>query len=406
MKLISNLLTLASAALLAQAAYAQDNSLAKGEYLTRAANCVACHTVSGGQPFAGGVEFKLPFGSLFSPNITPDPQTGIGAWTDDEFVSALQTGVGRDGKHYYPAFPYTSYSKMSRDDILAIKGYLASLAPVEQAPRENHIRFPFNQRWGMAVWNLLFLNNEPFQVDSQHSDEWNRGKYLVEGPGHCGECHSPRNVFQAVSSDRSLAGNLLQGWNAYNISSDPVRGIGAWPAEALARYLKDGAAPGLGLSSGPMAEVVENSLRHLTDADRQAIAVFLKDSVPRSEGVARPQQVTLAVQGSGNALGNKLFADACASCHRWDGTGSQSPSAMLLGLKTVNDPAASNLLGILLSGHGAADTPVDRRMPSFGSIYTDQELAALSSFILQRFGSNDAQVTVATVAKRRTESLH
>ncbi|EPO8100705.1 c-type cytochrome [Pseudomonas aeruginosa] len=406
MKLVSNLLTLASAALLAQAAYAQEDLLAKGEYLTRAANCVACHTVPGGQPFAGGVEFKLPFGSLFSPNITPDPQTGIGAWTDDEFVSALQTGIGRDGKHYYPAFPYTSYSKMSRDDILAIKGYLDSLQPVEQAPRENHIGFPFNQRWGMVFWNLLFLNDEPFQADSQRSAEWNRGKYLVEGPGHCGECHSPRNLFQAVSSERSLAGNLIQGWNAYNISADPVHGIGAWPTDVLAGYLKDGAAPGLGLSSGPMAEVVENSLRHLTDADRQAIAVFLKDSPPRSEGVPRPQQVTLAEPGSGSALGNKLFAEACASCHRWDGTGNQSQTAMLLGLKTVNDPAASNLLGILLSGHGAADAPVNRRMPSFGNIYTDQELAALSSFMLQRFGESGAQVSVPAVAKRRTESLH
>ncbi|WP_341304452.1 cytochrome c [Pseudomonas sp. TMP25] len=406
MKLISNLLMLASAALLAHAVYAQDDSLAKGEYLTRAANCVACHTVPGGEPFAGGVEFKLPFGSLFSPNITPDTKTGIGAWTDDEFVSAMQTGVGRDGKHYYPAFPYTAYSKMSRDDILAIKGYLASLEPVEQAPRENHISFPFNQRWGMVFWNLLFLDDERFQADSQHSEEWNRGKYLVEGPGHCGECHSPRNLFQAVSSDRSLAGNVLQGWNAYNISSDPKHGIGAWPTDVLARYLKDGAAPGLGLSSGPMAEVVENSLRHLTDADRQAIAVFLKDSAPRSEGVPRPEKAGMVGQTNKNDLGYKLFAGACASCHSWDGTGSQSPTAMLLGLKTVNDPAASNLLGILLSGHGSTDTPVDRYMPSFGTIYNDQELAALSSFVLQHFGESGARVSVPAVAERRTESLH
>ncbi len=406
MTLLKSLLLLASGVVLGQSVYAQDEVLAKGEYLTRAANCVACHTVAGGEPFAGGVEFKLPFGSLFSPNITPDRQTGIGAWTDDEFVSALQTGVGRDGKHYYPAFPYTSYSKMSRDDLLAIKGYLASLKPVQQAPRENQISFPFNQRWGMVFWNFLFLNDEPFEADSQHSDEWNRGKYLVEGPGHCGECHSPRNLFQAVSSDRSLAGNLIQGWNAYNISADPVYGVGAWPTDVLANYLKDGAAPGLGMSAGPMADVVEHSLRHLTDADRHAIAVFLKDSPARSEGVARPQLAALAEQGSGNALGHKLFAEACASCHRWDGTGSQSATAMLLGLKTVNDPAASNLLGILLSGHGAADTGVDRRMPSFATIYTDQELAALSSFVLQRFGDSAAQVSAEAVAKRRTESLH
>ena len=213
-------------------------------------------------------------------------------------------------------------------------------------------------------------------------------------------------MFQAVSNDRSLAGNLIQGWNAYNISADPVHGIGAWPTDVLANYLKDGAAPGLGLSAGPMTEVVEHSLRYLTDADRHAIAVFLKDSPARSEGVARPQQAALAEQGSGNPLGNKLFAGACASCHLWNGTGSQSQTAMLLGLKTVNDPTASNLLGVLLSGHGSADAQVNRRMPSFGRIYTDQELAALSSFILQRFGDSGAQVSAPAVAKRRTESLH
>ncbi|WP_455888021.1 cytochrome c [Pseudomonas rustica] len=406
MKLTYILLALFTGTLFAQSAQAQEDLIRQGEYLARAADCVACHTVPGGKDFAGGVEFKLPFGSLFSPNITPDKETGIGDWTDDEFVSALQKGVGRDGKHYYPAFPYTSYSKMSRDEILTIKAYLGSLEPVKQAARENDIVFPFNQRWGMFFWNLLFHDDEQFQVDNQRSTEWNRGKYLVEGPGHCGECHSPRNLFQAVSSDRSLAGNLIQGWNAYNISSDPVHGIGAWPTEVLADYLKEGIAPGWGVAGGPMAEVVEHSLRHMTDADRQAIAVYLKNTPARSEGVARPAPTKMADQGDDNALGRKLFADACAGCHRWDGSGNQSSAATLLGLKTVNDPAASNLLGMLLSGHGSRDTPVDRRMPSFSSIYNDQELAALSRLILRRFGNNEAQVSEQMVVKRRTESLH
>jgi mono/diheme cytochrome c family protein len=406
MKLRKNLLALASGVLLAQAAHAENDVLAQGEYLTHAADCVVCHTVAGGKPFAGGVEFKLPFGSLFSPNITPDQKTGIGAWTDDEFVSALQTGVGRDGKHYYPAFPYTSYSKMPRDEILAIKAYLNSLQPVVQASRESQLSFPFNQRWGMVFWNFLFLDNQRFQPDSQQSDQWNRGRYLVEGPGHCGECHSPRNMFQAVSGDRALAGNLIQGWNAYNISSDPEHGVGAWPTDVLAQYFKEGTAPGWGMATGPMADVVEHSLRHLTDADRQAMAVYLKASPARSAGVARPQQAKLVGRDSGNALGYKVFADACASCHRWDGTGNQSSSAMLLGLKTVNDPAASNLLGVLLSGHGSVDTRVDRRMPSFGTIYNDQELAALASFVLQQFGTSDAEITASAVAERRAVSLH
>ncbi|HBN9703309.1 TPA: cytochrome c [Pseudomonas aeruginosa] len=405
MKLTTTLLALAGGALLTLMAQADDTMVHKGEYLARAADCVACHTVPGGKPFAGGVEFKLPFGSLFSPNITPDKETGIGAWTDDEFVDALQKGVGRDGKHYYPAFPYTSYTKMSRDEILAIKAYLGSLEPVRQAPPENDLGFPFNQRWGMVFWNLLFLDEQRFQADSQHSEEWNRGKYLVEGPGHCGECHSPRNLFQAVSSDRSLAGNLIQGWNAYNISSDPTHGIGAWPTDVLARYLKEGAAAGWGVAAGPMAEVVEHSLSHLSDADRQAIAVYLKGTPARGEGVARPQQLRVAEHGTENPLGHKLFADACASCHRLDGAGNQSPSATLLGLKTVNDPAASNLLGMLLNDHGSA-AGVNRRMPAFGRIYGDQELAALSTFLLQRFGESGAQVSAQAVATRRTESLH
>ncbi|NYH11849.1 cytochrome c [Pseudomonas moraviensis] len=406
MKLTNILLALFTSAFVAHLAQADEDLIRQGEYLARAADCVACHSVANGKAFAGGVEFKLPFGSLFSPNITPDKETGIGNWTDDEFVSALQKGVGRDGKHYYPAFPYTSYSKMSRDEILAIKAYLGSLEPVRQAARENDIVFPFNQRWGMFFWNLLFHDDAPFQVDSQRSTEWNRGKYLVEGPGHCGECHSPRNLFQAVSSDRSLAGNLIQGWNAYNISSDPVHGVGAWPTERLADYLKEGMAPGWGVAGGPMAEVVEHSLRHLTDADRRAIAVYLKNTPARTEGVARPAPGKVTEQGDENPLGRKLFADACASCHRWDGSGNQSLAATLTGLKTVNDPAASNLLGMLLSGHGSRDTAVDRRMPSFGTLYSDQELAALSRYILRRFGDSEAQVSEQAVAKRRTESLH
>uniref|UniRef100_UPI0025875DC7 cytochrome c n=1 Tax=Pseudomonas sp. TaxID=306 RepID=UPI0025875DC7 len=179
--------TLVTVCATAQAADPQ--LVAKGQYLTRAADCEACHTTPGGKPFTGGLAFQLPFGTLYSPNITPDPATGIGAWSDDEFVSALQKGVGKDGKHYYPAFPYTSYTLMPREDILAIKAYLFSLAPVDQPPKDNDIGFPFNQRWGMALWNLMFAANERFVPDPQQSAEFNRGAYLVQGPGHCGTCH-------------------------------------------------------------------------------------------------------------------------------------------------------------------------------------------------------------------------
>jgi len=408
MTLSRTLLALAGSTLLAFSAQAEEAELIRnGEYLARAADCVACHSSPGGKPFAGGVEFKLPFGSLFTPNITPDRETGIGAWSDEEFVRALQEGVGKDGKHYYPAFPYTSYTKMPEEDILAIKAYLFSLEPVHQPPRENTLSFPFNQRWGMFFWNLLFLDNQRFETVSQRTPEWNRGAYLVEGPGHCGECHTPRNLFQALDTDRSLAGNLIQGWNAYNISSDPQHGIGAWPNESLVRYLRQGAAPGWGVAGGPMAEVVEHSLRHLREDDLQAIAIYLKDTLAHSEGVRRPQRLMTTAADSNDTLGRRLFADACASCHRLNGEGNHSPSATLLGLKTVNDPAANNLLGMLLAGHNPEHLTVDRRMPAFGKIYSDQELAALTRFMLQSFGDETAQeVSAETVAKRRSESLH
>jgi mono/diheme cytochrome c family protein len=385
--------------------YAADQALiSKGEYLTRAADCVACHVAPGGKPYAGGLSFKLPFGTLYSPNITPDKETGIGNWTDDEFVSALQKGVGKDGKHYYPAFPYTSYTLMPREDILAIKAYLFSLEPISQKPKENDIGFPFNQRWGMFFWNAVFADNERFVPDSKQSEEWNRGAYLVQGPGHCGECHTPRNIFQAMSSGKSLAGGEIGNWQAYNISSDPKHGIGAWPQEALVSYLSKGYAPGYGGAGGPMADAVEHSLRFLSPADLNAIAVYLKSTPARSQGVPRPM-LTVNNQVE-KGLGSKVFSESCVACHRLDGTGNQSPIATLIGLKTVNDPTGTNLVSTLLEGHTQGAVRVDQRMPDFARNYNDTELAAVSTYVLRRFGQSNGEVKAKDVAKSREASLH
>ncbi|MDH0748801.1 cytochrome c [Pseudomonas sp. GD03842] len=380
-------------------ALADDAQLQRGEYLARAADCVACHTVQGGKPFAGGLEFKLPFGSLYAPNITPDTQTGIGTWTDDDFVGALQKGVGKDGKHYYPAFPYTAYTKMSRDEILAIKAYLFSQPAVKQPNKPDTLTFPFNQRWGMAIWNVLFHDDERFTADPKRSPEWNRGAFLVEGPGHCGECHTPRNLMQALDSGHSLAGNVIEGWNAYNISSDVKHGIGAWDEQALVNFMRTGSAPGFGVASGPMAEVVENSLQYLSTEDLKAIAVYLKSSPARDEGVTRPDPAVRVEPSVQPSLGQKVFADACAACHRPDGHGNQTPVATLLGLKTVNDPGAHNLIGVILQGHPA--TRVEQRMPAFAKAYNDEELAAVSTYILQRFGTTNSTVAADAITKRR-----
>lgn len=390
----------------AAAQSAEQSQIERGEYLARAADCVACHVTDGGKPYAGGLAFKLPFGTLYSPNITPDKETGIGDWSDDDFVRAMQEGVGKDGTHYYPAFPYTSYTLMSRDDILAIKAYLFSLEPVHQPNRDNDIGFPFNQRWAMIFWNWMFNDNERFTPDPDQSEQWNRGAYLVEGPGHCGECHTPRNLFQARSGSKALAGTEIQGWKAWNITSDEEHGIGAWPDEALAEYLATGHAEGYGVAGGPMAEVINHSLRYLTPEDIRAMVVYLKSVPPQAQGLKRPplKQLDAGVpQDTDHPLGRKLFADSCVSCHSWDGSGRQTPYAALKGLRTVHDPDGTNLLRVLLEGDSLETASGEHFMPSFNHGYSNEELASVVNFVLEHFGAVDGTLDAEEVGKRRAE---
>ncbi len=256
----------------------------RGEYLTKAADCVACHTVAGsGKPFAGGVAFRLPFGTIYSTNITADDETGIGRWSDDEFVRAVREGVRKGGRHLYPAFPYTSYTQLSRDDVLAIKSYLFSLPNMRQANRPNTLRFPFNQRWVMGFWNAFFFKSQRFAADPSKSAQWNRGAYLATALGHCGECHTPRNFGFGLEQGKALAGEELQGWRAYNITSDPKYGIGSWSDDEIAQYLNTGHADGRGSAAGPMGEAVAHSLQYLNPEDTAALVVYLR-SVPAQTG--------------------------------------------------------------------------------------------------------------------------
>lgn len=378
----------------------------RGQYLTHAADCLACHVTDGGQPYAGGLPVKMPFGTLYSTNITPDKGTGIGNWSDDEFVKAMQNGVGPDGKHYYPAFPYTSYTLMPREDILAIKAYLFSLEPVNQPNKENDIGFPFNQRWGIALWNMLFLDDERFEPDAGQSEQWNRGAYLVEGLGHCGECHTPRNLLQARSGSKALGGATIQGWAAWNITGDEESGIGGWPDEALSSYLATGVAPGYGVAGGPMAEVVNHSLRHLTQEDIQAMVTYLKSVPGQPSDVKRPEPKTLAKappSEGGHPLGQKLFADACSSCHLWDGGGRQTDYASLSGLRTLNDPQGLNLVQVILNGDALHGPSGHHLMPAFSRHFNDREVSALSNFMLSHFGSQTGDLTPETIAERRAK---
>lgn len=389
--------------------------VARGEYLVKAADCVACHTAGeSGKPFAGGVAFKLPFGTIYSSNITPDAKYGIGAYTDDEFVRALREGVRKDGEHLYPAFPYTSYTQLSRDDALAIKAYLMTLPPVAQANQPNELPFPFNQRWAMSFWNAAFFKSQRFAADPSKPAQWNSGAYLATALGHCGECHTPRNFGFGLEHGRELAGEELQGWRAYNITSDPKHGIGAWSDAEIIGYLTAGHAPEHASAGGPMGEAVAHSLQFLSLEDAAALVAYLR-TVPAHEG-SHPIDVdahpaTLAAASpilpgpdelKADSQGLKLFEGACAGCHQWNGPGRQTPYASLDGTRGVNDVRAQNVTQIILQGVKLRVGDNDVFMPGFADAYSDAEVSALANYVVAHFGGKQASVTPVDVAKRRT----
>ena len=388
--------------------------VARGEYLTKAADCVACHTAGdAGKPFAGGVAFKLPFGTIYSSNITPDPKVGIGAYSDDEFVRAVREGVRKDGSHLYPAFPYTSYTRLSRDDVLAIKAYLMTLPAVAQPNRQNDLGFPFNQRWAMAFWNAAFFKSQRFVPDASKPAEWNSGEYLATALGHCGECHTPRNFGFGLEHGRELAGEVLQGWRAYNITSDPKHGIGVWSDSSIVAYLTTGNALEHASASGPMGEAVAHSLQFLDPNDAAALVTYLR-TVPAREGShpidvdAQPPALaasTAILPGNdelkAQAQGLKLFEGACASCHQWNGDGRQTHYAALKGTRGVNDVDAVNVTEIILQGAKMRVDGADVFMPAFADAYSDSEVSALANYVVAHFGGKHAAVTPADVAKRR-----
>lgn len=404
----------AGSAPLITGAPANADPLVRGEYLTRAADCIACHTVpETGKPFAGGLAFKLPFGTIYSSNITADMETGIGSWSDDDFVRAVREGVRKDGKHLYPAFPYTAYTELSRADVLAIKAYLFSLPKVHQPETPNDLGFPFNQRWAMGFWNAAFFRSQRFEPDASRSPQWNSGAYLAGALGHCAECHTPRNLGFGLKHGQALAGEELQGWRAYNITSDPTHGIGKWTDEALTQYLRTGHAEGHASASGPMGEAVSHSLQYLTPEDTAALVAWLR-TVPAREGkdpiVVDPAPKAVAASNAvapggddpnANIEGKRLFEGACASCHQWNGVGQQTPYAGLAGTRGVNDPEGKNVTQAILEGVKMRIGNNDVYMPAFGHAYSDPEVAALANYVVGHFGGKQGKVTAEEVAKRR-----
>ena len=382
----------------------------RGKYLAEAADCMACHTSQGGKDYAGGLGIRLPFGALYSTNITPDKETGIGNYSDQDFLKAVQRGIRRDGARLYPAMPFPSYTYMTDADALAIKAYLFSLPPVRVAAPATTLMFPFDQRWAMGFWSVLFTRDSRFEPDASQSPEWNRGAYLAEALAHCGECHTPRSLALALDNRKKFAGAVTAGWRAFNISSDKTTGLGGWRDEDIVSYLSIGRANGHGTASGPMGEAVDHSFSQLTPEDVHAVVAYLR-SVPAIASADLPAPPAPPApashrQGGGtpDPRGKMVFEGACVSCHGWTGESSISPFATLTGAWAVNDPGATNVAQIVISGT-KRHTPKDAiSMPAFGDAYSDAEIAAVANYVTSRFGRKGSQLTAQDVAELRKQT--
>ncbi|MBK3745186.1 c-type cytochrome [Paraburkholderia aspalathi] len=393
---------------------ADADQVAHGKYIATASDCVACHTTPGGAPMAGGLALDTPIGSIIATNITPSKDNGIGNYTLEQFDAALRRGIRADGKHLYPAMPYTSYALLSDDDVAALYAYFMSdVAPVETRPSETKLPFPFNIRASMIGWNLLFLNNGPFKPDPAQNAEWNRGAYLVRGPTHCGTCHTPRNLFMAETVSNEMAGGDVGFWHAPNITSDANSGIGGWSNEELIAYMRDGHALGKSQAAGPMAEAIDHSLRFLTEDDLKAITVFLKTVPPvRDAADTRPvfewgtpadelasiRGIALPVDPD-TMTGPQLYDAYCASCHQAEGQGSfdnRLPS--LFHNTALGRTNTNNLVMVILEG---LQRQPDILMPGFDRQLSDVQIATLSTYLIEHFGNPSAKVTKEQVATLR-----
>jgi mono/diheme cytochrome c family protein len=344
---------------------------------------------------------------LYSTNISPDTKTGIGHYSDEQFLAAVHRGIRPDGTHLYPAMPYASYTYMTDADALAIKAYLFSLAPSHSPKRPAQLSLPFSQRWAVATWSALFNENERFKADPGQSTEWNRGAYLVEALAHCGECHTPRNLAFALNNKKKFGGAVTAGWHAYNISSDSGTGIGAWQDVELISYLSAGHAPGHGSAAGPMGEAVEESFSQLVPEDIRAIVTNLR-SVPALESSLVPAILASAAPDShtegpaaAESRGKSVYAGACASCHGWSGVSDVSDPATLIGARAVNYPQGTNVVQIVLAGMKQSNPTAGTGMPGFGAAYSDEEIAAVTNFVTARFGSSASILSAEQVANLR-----
>lgn len=402
--------------LVAFAALAQsdaDQSVSRGEYLARAANCVACHSAPGGEALAGGLKMATPVGDIFVTNITPDDETGIGTYTLEDFDNAMRRGVAQDGHLLYPAMPYPSYAKISDEDIEALYDYFMNEVPaVRQANQENEIPWILSFRWPLAIWNVLFFDDETYVEDSSQSDAWNRGAYLVQGLGHCGACHTPRGLlWNEVAFDDSdpeyLSGAFLDNWYASDLTQSNRAGLGRWSKEDVATYMKTGRNMH-STAFGTMDEVIINSTQYLTSEDLDGMATYLT-SLPAAhdDGEYIYDDATVAtLRGPERKTvqGANLYMQNCESCHVDTGKGYPPYLPPLAGNPPVMDPDPASLINIVLNGSSRLivdGTPDAYRMPGYRKSLNDQQIADIVSFMRSEWGNNASPVSATQVAGLR-----
>lgn len=376
----------------------------RGEYLARAGDCVACHTVPNGAVFAGGRAMATPFGNLYVPNITPDDDTGIGLWSADDFYRMMHTGVSKDGKLLYPAMPFASYSQVTRGDSDAIFSYLMSIAPVKQKNREHELRFPFNNRDLLIGWRTLYFKEGEFKPEPGQSVEWNRGAYLVKGLGHCSMCHTAVNALGGSSESKAFEGGMIpnQNWYAPSLTSNREAGLGDWKIDDIANLLQVGVSH-RGTVYGPMAEVVYNSLQYLTDEDAKAMAVYLK-ALPQKDTAPQPTSQARLVNPEVMESGRKVYAAQCAVCHGAEGRGQTPSYPPLAGNKSITMASPVNSIRMVLNGGyppGTRKNPRPHGMPPFSHMLSDDEVAAVVTYIRVAWGNSGTPVTAAQANELR-----
>ncbi len=381
----------------AQTGAADPGLVARGEYLARAGDCIACHTLREGRLFAGGRAMATPFGTLYTSNITPDPETGIGRWTADQFWNAMHGGRFPDGGLIYPAMPFASYTKVTRADSDAIYAFLRSVPAVRQPNRPHDLRFPYDNRSLILGWRTLFFREGVFAPDPKRSAEWNRGAYLVEGLGHCGMCHTPINALGGSRDSAAFEGGLIpmQNWYAPSLAANREAGLGQWSLEEISDYLRTGVSP-RGAVYGPMAEVVFDSLQYLSDADIRAMAIYLKTL---AEGSPPPAALPTVPAPEGSlllALGKTVYDAQCASCHGADGRGRGADYPPLAQNQSIQMPSAVNAIRMVLNGGYPPATegnPMPYGMPPFAQSLSDDEVAGVVSYIRTAWGNRGAAVS-------------